>query len=68
MNFQKNMLSPARKAKNLEGAATALRSAERAYRAALVDGDLIGAIRAKELTNSAAVALEIARAAIEGDE
>ncbi|WP_027523348.1 hypothetical protein [Bradyrhizobium sp. Ec3.3] len=59
-------LTPARKAGNLASAAAALRAAERAYRVALVDGDLIGAIRAKELLNSAEVAVEVARMAIEG--
>ncbi|MCA6099197.1 hypothetical protein [Bradyrhizobium australafricanum] len=65
MNIRKN-LSPARKAGNLADAAAALRAAERAYRTALAGGDLIGAIRAKELVNSAGVALEVARMAIEG--
>lgn len=65
MNIQKNT-SPARKAGNLASAAATLRAAERAYRVALVDGDLIGAIPAKELVNSAEVAVELARMAIEG--
>ena len=67
MNVQKT-LSPAKKAGNLANAAAALRAAERGYRVALVDGDLIGAVRARELMYSAEVALEIARAAIEDDE
>ncbi|RZM98728.1 hypothetical protein CWO91_36900 [Bradyrhizobium genosp. SA-3] len=65
MHFQK-IISPAKKAANLADAAAALRAAERAYRTALAGGDLIGAIRAKELVNSAEVALEVARVAIEG--
>lgn len=67
MHIQKN-LSPAKKAGNLADAAAALRAAERAYQVALIDGDLIGAIRAKELVNSTEVALELARMAIEGVE
>ena len=66
MHLQK--LSPARKARNLEDAAAALRAAQRAYRVALVDGDLIGAIRAKDLLSSTEIALQIARLAIEGDD
>ncbi|MCK1493467.1 hypothetical protein IVB14_24340 [Bradyrhizobium sp. 180] len=64
MHLQK--LSPARKAKNLETAAAALRDAERAYRTALAGGNLIAAIRAKEMLGSAEVAVELARMAIEG--
>lgn len=65
MNIQKN-LSPAKKAGNLADAAAAMRAAERAYRVALIDGDLIAAIRAKDLLNSAEIAVEVARMAIEG--
>jgi hypothetical protein len=66
MLFQKN-LSPAKKAGNLANAAAALRAAERSYRLALINGDLIAAVRARDLVSSAGVALEIARLAIEGD-
>lgn len=65
MIIQKN-LTPAVKAGNLAGAAAKLRAAERAYRAALANGDLIEAIRARELVTSARVAVELARVAIEG--
>lgn len=66
MISQKQVVSPARKAKALAEAAAALRAAQRAYRLALVDGDLIGAICAKEQQNSAEIAVELARMAIEG--
>jgi hypothetical protein len=52
---------------NLADAAAALRAATRAYREALIGGDLIAAIRQKEKQLEAEVRLEQARWLIEGD-
>lgn len=65
MDIQKR-LSPAKKAGNLADAAAALRAAERSYRVALIDGNLIAAILAKETLSNAEITLAAARLAIEG--
>lgn len=51
----------------LAGAAAALRAASTAYRTALLAGDLLGAIAARERQIEAEIALERARWSIEGD-
>jgi hypothetical protein len=59
--------SPAEMSTNLADAAAALRAATRAYREALIGGDLIAAIRKKEKQLEAKVRLEQVRWLIEGD-
>jgi hypothetical protein len=58
--------TPADLSANLADAAAALRAATRAYREALIGGDLIAAIRQKEKQLEAEVRLEQARWLIEG--
>jgi hypothetical protein len=59
-------ISPAELNADLANAAAALRAATRAYREALIGGDLASAIREKERQLAAEVRLEQARWLIEG--